>query len=239
VLRVVSSIWRRRDTVWRWIGRPVLALYAKASTINPAIRAYRPGFSTPVALFVSGVTVGALVMWMVPAPVAGDVASSTTGGADVAANVAAVIPPAAGGPSVTTPAVPIPVTRSPAGEETARPAPLRTQRPAPARRAATVPAPRFRGSLAVRSRPAGASVFVNGRLVGKTPLVLRNQAVGSRAIRVTMDGYEAWTAAARVVVNQQSVVTASLQPASPLRGDRRSPTDTNRVVGIVTKQLAP
>jgi len=35
--------------------------------------------------------------------------------------------------------------------------------------------------------------------VGTTPLVLRNQAAGSRAVRVAMDGYESWSSAVRVL----------------------------------------
>ena len=71
--------------------------------------------------------------------------------------------------------------------------------------------PQFRGSLIVNSRPSGARVFVNGRNVGQTPLVLRNQPAGSRAIRVALDGYEPWSSAVRVVADTETRLRAELK----------------------------
>ena len=45
------------------------------------------------------------------------------------------------------------------------------------------------GSVLVRSTPADADVLVNGKLRGKTPLALRDLALGSYTIRVARDGY--------------------------------------------------
>ena len=69
----------------------------------------------------------------------------------------------------------------------------------------------FRGSFAVGSRPEGAEVFLNGKPVGRTPLVLTNLPVGSRAVRVTLDGHQPWSRAVQVVANQRTTVTATLQ----------------------------
>jgi hypothetical protein len=55
-------------------------------------------------------------------------------------------------------------------------------------------------------------VFINGRSVGRTPIVLANQPAGSRAVRLTLDGYESWSSAVRVVANQENVITADLHP---------------------------
>lgn len=71
--------------------------------------------------------------------------------------------------------------------------------------------PRFRGSLAVDSHPRGARVFVDGQMAGATPIVLKNVAAGSRVVRIESDGYEFWSGAARVVADQQTRVTATLQ----------------------------
>ena len=71
--------------------------------------------------------------------------------------------------------------------------------------------PPFRGSLVVNSRPSGARVFVNGRSVGQTPLVLRNQPAGSRAIRVALDGYEPWSSAVQVVADTETRLRAELR----------------------------
>jgi hypothetical protein len=68
----------------------------------------------------------------------------------------------------------------------------------------------YRGSLRVTSTPRGAAVFINGDSAGTTPLVLRNLPVGSRAVRVSMDGYERWSRAVQVVANQRTEVNAVL-----------------------------
>jgi hypothetical protein len=69
----------------------------------------------------------------------------------------------------------------------------------------------FRGSLAVRSNPDGAAVFINGQQVGTTPLMLKELPVGSRALRVTLDGYEPWSRSVQVVAQQHTTVAAALQ----------------------------
>ncbi len=45
------------------------------------------------------------------------------------------------------------------------------------------------GSLLIRSTPADADVLVNGKPGGKTPLALRDLALGSYTIRVAREGY--------------------------------------------------
>jgi PEGA domain-containing protein len=86
---------------------------------------------------------------------------------------------------------------------------------APPTAGAAVRRPRFRGSLVVNSRPSGARVFVNGLSVGHTPLVLRNQPIGSRAIRFEMDGYEPWSAAVQVVADTEARLRAELRAQRP------------------------
>jgi hypothetical protein len=73
----------------------------------------------------------------------------------------------------------------------------------------------FRGSLFVQSRPAGAQVFLNGRAAGRTPLLLKNQTVGSRAVRVVLDGYDSWTSVAQIVTGRQLRMQAQLQARPP------------------------
>jgi hypothetical protein len=53
-------------------------------------------------------------------------------------------------------------------------------------------------------------VFLNGRPAGTTPLVLRNLVVGSRAVRIELDGYDTWTSAAQVVTDASTSVRADL-----------------------------
>src|SRR5687768_2854445 len=232
VLSVIWSILQRRRMPLPGLGPVVIR-------DNPSIHAvkgfYRPGLAKLVVLFVSGLSLGALATRIGPAPVAGDVAAESAD-VDKPPNVAEGISPAAGVSRVAAASMLPGLTGSPARVKgalttpsspanprpesgvAARPQPLPPQRPAAARRPGAVRAPLFRGSLSVQSRPAGASVFINGRLVGTTPLTLRDQAVGSRAVRVTMDGYESWTAATRVVASQRSVISADLRAGSVNKG---------------------
>lgn len=49
------------------------------------------------------------------------------------------------------------------------------------------------GALSIRTRPAGATVLLDGRLLGRTPLVDQKIAVGSHALRIELDGHRVWT----------------------------------------------
>ena len=66
----------------------------------------------------------------------------------------------------------------------------------------------------MRSAPEGARVFVNGALVGSTPLKLENLPVGSRAVRIEADGYQHWSASTQVVANKETHLSATLAPAA-------------------------
>ena len=99
--------------------------------------------------------------------------------------------------------------------------PLARERVAPpsrAAQAAATPEPatpgtmgRFVGTLYVDSRPSGARVFVDGKLVGTTPLAMPSVAAGEHAVRLESDGYRRWTSSVRVVASEQNKVTASLE----------------------------
>jgi hypothetical protein len=69
----------------------------------------------------------------------------------------------------------------------------------------------FTGGLSIDSRPAGAKVFIDGRLVGMTPLQSHAVSAGEHAIRLEHDGYRQWTSAVRIISNEQNRVTASLE----------------------------
>ena len=70
---------------------------------------------------------------------------------------------------------------------------------------------RFVGALAVDSRPTGAKVFVDGTLVGTTPMALPSVPAGSHAIRLEHEGYRLWSSSVRIVASEQNRVTASLE----------------------------
>lgn len=81
-------------------------------------------------------------------------------------------------------------------------------------RAAVAPAPvlpRFHGSLAINSEPRGALVWVDGQVVGPTPVLLKGVRAGSRVVRIESEGYERWSSAARVIADQNTAIVATLQ----------------------------
>ena len=67
------------------------------------------------------------------------------------------------------------------------------------------------GSLMVDSRPAGASVFVDGRMVGTTPLLLDAVTAGEHSVRLELNGFRAWTSGATVTGGERTRVSGSLE----------------------------
>ena len=88
-------------------------------------------------------------------------------------------------------------------------------RPAPsgatAKTTPLAPAKTGPGSLVVDSRPVGTSVFVDGRLVGTTPLILETISVGDHAVHLDREGYRRWATSIRVMSGERSKVSASLE----------------------------
>jgi hypothetical protein len=68
----------------------------------------------------------------------------------------------------------------------------------------------FSGSLLVESRPPGAQVFLNSRLIGKTPLSMPGLPAGSATVRIERDGYQPWVSTVEVMPGQRTRVAASL-----------------------------
>jgi hypothetical protein len=66
-------------------------------------------------------------------------------------------------------------------------------------------------SLMIESRPSGATVFVDGKRVGTTPLAIPGLSVGAHAVRMEMAGYKPWSASVRVVAGEKNRVAASLE----------------------------
>jgi serine/threonine-protein kinase len=70
---------------------------------------------------------------------------------------------------------------------------------------------RYTGVLVIESRPPGATVYLDGRVVGTTPLQLTGVDAGSHAIRLEREGYRRWTSSVRVIAEDRNTVTASLE----------------------------
>jgi ferritin-like metal-binding protein YciE len=74
---------------------------------------------------------------------------------------------------------------------------------------------RFIGDLSITSTPPGARVFVNGRAVGVTPLVLHEQRAGSVAVQIVSEGFERWSASVSIPAGQVTRVAATLRASRP------------------------
>jgi hypothetical protein len=86
------------------------------------------------------------------------------------------------------------------------------EEPSPGRESAPATrGPRFVGSLSITSVPSGASVSINGKPAGKTPLRLPRQRAGSLAVQIAHEGFERWSAAVLVPADQLTQVTAKLR----------------------------
>ena len=157
----------------------------------------------PVMLFLAGVVVGAALMTAVRWPFTA-MATTAASNDQVGSAVAESLPAA---PSLAGDEV---------REAATNGAPAQNDSGAPdlsAQEEAAGPPDGYHGSLVINSEPRGAEVFVNGQRVGKTPLVLDNLHIGSRAVRLRLDGHESWSRAVDVVADQRSSVLALLQPS--------------------------
>jgi hypothetical protein len=67
------------------------------------------------------------------------------------------------------------------------------------------------GAMTIQSRPTGARVFVNDRLVGSTPATIPDLPAGPATVRIEMDGYQTWATRVRVGAGEQTRVAASLE----------------------------
>jgi hypothetical protein len=184
-------------------------------------KAHRRSNNRSIVSFLSGTAVGALGMWLVTMQPALDAPRlqmaplGTAGralGAPASAHDAGVSrDPASAGSTTTVPStVPSPPAPVAASSRSAR-----DESPP------VTPLIPSQGALLVDSEPSGARVFVNGQPVGSTPVVLKEMPVGSRVVRVEADGYRAWSAAIRVVANQETRLDVRLDRVGP--GSERTP----------------
>jgi serine/threonine protein kinase len=95
---------------------------------------------------------------------------------------------------------------------------LESAKPAapPRPRAAEREAPRaqqtsFTGTLFVDSHPQGATVVIDGKPVGKTPLRMPDVRIGTHVVRLELAKHRPWYSTARVVAGQEVRVAGSLE----------------------------
>jgi hypothetical protein len=66
-------------------------------------------------------------------------------------------------------------------------------------------------AMMVDSRPAGAQVFVDGRSVGYTPIVVGGLAPGTHSVRMQAPGHQPWVTAVTLAAGARERVAASLE----------------------------
>ncbi len=71
------------------------------------------------------------------------------------------------------------------------------------------------GSLWLISVPAGASVYLDERLYGRTPIAIPDVSEGTHAVRLEHDEYRSWTSQVRIQAGRRQRLTIALDPASP------------------------
>jgi hypothetical protein len=67
------------------------------------------------------------------------------------------------------------------------------------------------GALFIESRPAGASVLIDGKPSGTTPMLLEGLNAGDHVVHIDAQGYRRWTSAVRIVSGLRARVSASLE----------------------------
>jgi hypothetical protein len=77
--------------------------------------------------------------------------------------------------------------------------------------ASAAPAAAREGSLVVDSRPPGATVTIDGRPAGVTPLTIVSIAPGTHTVRIEHPGYRVVTTTVDVVMGQRARVAARLE----------------------------
>jgi hypothetical protein len=162
-----------------------------------------------IAMLIAGIALGIPAGYLMaprsqPAPAAPSAPVSKPAPPSVAPTPATTAAPAT--PTATTvPPAPAPAARRKPAERKATAAATRTP-------PSSTPKPTsFVGSLSISSRPAGATVLLDGRVVGTTPLTLPEAPAGSHAVRLVLEGYRSWSVSAQVVAGQQRKVNASLE----------------------------
>ena len=67
------------------------------------------------------------------------------------------------------------------------------------------------GSLSIKSKPAKAVITVDGNEVGTTPAIVGDLSPGTHMVKISMDGYSAWSQNVEIDAKEQCEMTATLQ----------------------------
>ena len=67
------------------------------------------------------------------------------------------------------------------------------------------------GSLHVKGSPAKATVYVDGKLVGNSPLIVNDLLIGEHKVRVEKDGCTVWKKTVKIAENEECIATYELE----------------------------
>jgi len=182
--------------------------FAKIRQTNRPIQLpWMAGLAVPVLVVVAVLAIGDLIR------TSRGVEPEKVGPATTTDQISAPVVPATneGIGATSTTAVMANAPRSSTGSVVSAPqqrSPDRESAPTTARRS------KFVGTLSITSVPSGASVSLNGKPAGKTPLRLPRQPAGSLAVQIRHDGFERWSAAVLVPADQLTQVTANLRASA-------------------------
>ena len=135
----------------------------------------------------------------------------------------AVVQPSPPAPVVdrpaTDPIAPAPVasptndpSRTVAAQSVApEPEPLATRQRVPAGRPERIPQSTLTG-LYVQSRPSGANVYLDDKLISTTPFQLSDIVPGRYTIRIDREGYRSWSAPVNIQRGARTNISAALEP---------------------------
>jgi protein TonB len=124
---------------------------------------------------------------------------------------------------------PVLATPAPPAEPTAAPAPPTPEAPTPKPPAAR-PTPPPAGTADVLSTPPGATVSVDGRPAGRTPLAGLRLRPGKRRLEIALEGHETWKGTVDVAAGEPGRVEVRLKVvARPAPPPTPEPVDTARV----------
>jgi hypothetical protein len=93
---------------------------------------------------------------------------------------------------------------------TPKPEPLVTRQRAPIGRPERIPQSTLTG-LYVRSRPSGANVYLDDKLVSTTPFQLSDIVPGRYTIRIDLTGYRTWSAPVSIEPRARTNISAVLE----------------------------
>ena len=82
------------------------------------------------------------------------------------------------------------------------------------------------GSLLVDYEPVDADIYLNNRLLGKTPNVFSNIAVGKHSVKISKPGYTDYAGSVTIQENQQASISGSLSKKTSASGSLSSVSGT-------------